>query len=83
MAKWSRNDGNHDDIREAFKQLGYLVKSTAMVGEGFPDLVCFRPDVGVVLVEVKTDKGKLRHKQEAFVAKGWPVRMVRTVEDVT
>jgi len=37
----------------------------------------------VVLVEVKTDKGKLRHKQEAFVAKGWPVRVVRTVEDVT
>lgn len=78
----ARKDGNHDEIAEAYRLHGYLVKSTAMVGEGFPDLVVYRPDVGYRLVEIKTDKGKLRKKQEAFQAKGWPVDEVRAAEDV-
>lgn len=81
MAKWSRNDSNHDEVAEAYRRLGYRVKSTAMVGEGFPDLVV-QNDRETKLVEVKTDKGKLRKKQEAFMAKGWKVEVVRSVEDV-
>ena len=80
-----RKDENHDELAEAYRLAGYKVKSTTMVGEGFPDLVIHRDDMPegyVKIVEVKNGKGKLRHKQEAFQAKGWPVDVVRSAEDI-
>ena len=35
----------------------------------------------VHLVEVKTPKGELNPKQQAFVDAGWPVHVVRTEDD--
>lgn len=78
----ARLDANHPEIVDAYRRHGYLVKSTARMGEGFPDLLVYRADRGLALVEVKADKGKLRKQQEAFQAKGWPVVVVRNVEDV-
>ena len=80
-----RKDDNHDEMVEAYKAKGYLVKSTTMVGEGFPDLVVRHPSFPegfVKLVEVKNGKGKHQTKQDNFRDKGWPVDIVRSVEDV-
>lgn len=80
-----RKDANHDDVVDAYERLGYLVKSTTMVGEGFPDLVVWHPsfpDGCVKLVEVKDGNTKLDPKQVRFMAKGWPVDVIRSVEEV-
>jgi len=77
-----RLDSNHVEIAEAFKARGYRVLSLARHGEGVPDLLVHRHDVGLRLVEVKTPKGKIRRQQEAFQAKGWPVDIVRTTQDI-
>lgn len=80
-----RKDRNHDELVLAYESQGYLVKSTAMVGEGFPDVVLWHPSFPegfVKLAEIKVTKGKLRKKQESFQAKGWPVTVARSVEDI-
>lgn len=80
-----RKDENHDEIVEAYKARGYRVKSTTMVGEGFGDIVIHRDDfpAGLVkIVEIKNGKGKNQTKQDSFRAKGWPVDIVRTPEDI-
>jgi len=82
MRRASRTDGNHTEIANAFKSRGYRVLSLARHGEGVPDLLVHRHDVGFKLVEVKMPKGKLRRQQESFQAKGWPVDVVRSAEDI-
>jgi hypothetical protein len=77
-----RIDANHAEIADAYKARGYRVLSLARHGEGVPDLLIHREDVGFKLVEVKTLKGKIRRQQEAFQAKGWPVEIIRSVEDI-
>lgn len=80
-----RRDGNHDEIEAAYQAMGYKTKSTVSVGGGFGDMVIHRDDFPpgfVKIVEIKQPKGKLRKQQEAFQAKGWPVVVVRNVEDV-
>ena len=79
----ARLDTNHVEIADAYRAMGYLVLSLARHGDGVPDLLVHRADVGLRLVEVKFGKGKLRRQQEAFQAKGWPVSVVRSVEDFT
>lgn len=75
-------DGNHAEIVEAYRRAGYLVLSLARLGSGCPDLLTFRVDEGLRLREVKMPKGKLRRQQEAFQAKGWPVDVVRSVDEL-
>lgn len=80
-----RKDGNHDELVLAYESQGYLVKSTAMVGEGFPDVVIWHPSFPegfVKLAEIKAEKGKFKKKQDTFREKGWPVDVVRSVEDI-
>lgn len=79
----ARLDGNHAEIVDALRRTGRLVLSLARMGEGTPDLLTWRADEGFKLREVKMPKGKLRRQQEAFQAKGWPVEVIRSVEDVT
>jgi hypothetical protein len=67
---------------DALKAKGYKVLSLAAHGNGVPDVLAHREDVGFRLLEIKTAKGKLRRQQEAFQAKGWPVDVVRSVEDI-
>lgn len=78
----SRSDGNQAEIVRALRKLGYRVRSLQHVGGGMPDLlVCRRGQLE--LIEVKAGNGKLRQSQLAFQAEGWPVRVVRTVEELT
>ena len=80
MRRAAKIDGNQDQLVDAYRDLGCTVTSLAGVGRGVPDLlVSCRGHLA--LVEVKQPKGKLRPLQEAFRA-SWPVRVVRSVEDV-
>ncbi len=45
-------DDNHGTIRDAFRALHYSVRSTAALGDGFPDLICAKAGE-TSLVEVK------------------------------
>lgn len=81
-----RKDENHDEIAEAYRRKGYKFKSTTMVGEGFGDGVIHRDDFPpgfVKIVEIKNGrKAKHQTKQDSFRAKGWPVDIVCTPEDI-
>jgi len=80
MRRAAKVDSNQDAIVDAYRGLGCTVTSLAGLGRGVPDLlVGYRGKLS--LVEVKTPKGKLRPMQEEF-RKMWPVRVVRSVEDV-
>ena len=78
--RFAKVDANQDAIVEAYRGLGCTVTSLAGLGRGVPDLL-----VGLkgrlALVEVKQPKGKLQPLQEEF-RKVWPVRIVRSTEDV-
>lgn len=70
-------DTNHAEVVAGFRRLGYLVLSLAAHGDGVPDLLVYRRDVGFRLIEVKRDdKATLTEDQQAFIAKGWPVEVV-------
>lgn len=73
-----RVDGNHGDIRDAFRKLGCKVFDACRVGQGFPDLVVQYGGL-TVLCEVKTEKGKKTATQEGSEMMA---RIVRNLEDV-
>ena len=77
----AKSDANQSDIVESLRTIGATVESLHRVGAGCPDLlVGFR---GVnVLMEVKTDKGKLRETQVAWHDE-WrgQVAIVRNADD--
>ena len=75
-----RKDANHDAIVDEYRKQRCAVVSLARVGNGCPDLLVFAYGQ-LALVEVKQPKGPLKPCQEEFM-KVWPVRVVRTVEDV-
>ena len=84
----ARKDANHDEIVGYFERLGWSVADLANVGRGIPDLLVggVHPELGriMVLVEVKTDKGKLRANQIEFAQlwRGRPVEVARDLADV-
>lgn len=65
MKRHGKRDGNHAEIRDGLRQLGFLVADTGDVGGGFPDLVVARGGI-IRLVEVKTANGCLTAEQVAF-----------------
>lgn len=66
----------------ALRARGYLVLSLASLGQGVPDLLICDTSGALRLVEVKATHGHLTLDQREFMAKGWPVTVARTVEDV-
>ncbi len=48
----ARIDSNQPAIVKAFRSLGWIVAHTHMVGGGFPDIVCSKSGV-TILVEIK------------------------------
>ena len=40
MRKAAKVDGNHSVIVDALRTVGFSVRSTAAIGQGFPDVVC-------------------------------------------
>ena len=82
MRRRAKVDSNQEDVVEALRARGYLVLSLASVGGGVPDLLVLEPSGRRLgLVEVKREKGKLTGDQEQFIAQGWPVTIIRSVED--
>jgi hypothetical protein len=81
MRRAARVDANHAAIVAAYRQFGYLVLSLAGLGDGVPDLLVSRRGQ-LQLVEVKTATGTLTPDQQQFIAGGWPVKIVRGLDDV-
>ncbi len=81
MHKHGRVDQNHSEIVNALRKCGWLVHDTSSQGDGFPDLVCSLRG-RVALVEIKFARRRLTSNQHRFQAQGWPVHIVRTVDDV-
>ena len=82
-----RVDANQAEIVKALRQIGCDVLSLAGLGNGAPDLLCFRAPIGYTLLEVKDpaqkpSARKLKPLQLAFHA-AWqgPIHVVETVDD--
>jgi|SRR5580765_8770342 len=64
------NDDQLDIIRSIKAEGGYAKKWASRFGIGNPDLICSLPGIGIFLLEVKTEKGKVTSKQE-FELENW------------
>lgn len=75
-------DANQPEIVQAFRDLHCSVQHLHKVGQGCPDLLIGANGFNV-LVEIKTDTGKLTNDQVDFIAawRGDNIAIVRTVED--
>lgn len=82
VRRFGRVDGNHEAIVDALRRSGWKVVSLANVGGGVPDLLVYRTGQPIRLLEVKAKGGTITRMQEEFMAAGWPVTIVRSVEDV-
>lgn len=87
MRRAAKKDTNHNAIRDALIDVGYLVAETHQLGSGFPDLAVAGIDrkIGqrrVWLIEVKDRAGKLTPDEATFHAQ-WDgyVAVVRTVDE--
>ena len=87
MRRAARTDGNHGEIREAFRKLGYKVADTSRLGDGFPDL-CISSNMITALIEVKDSAKpksarKLTDDEREFM-EGWAglYFVVESMEDV-
>ena len=81
MRRDAKVDLNQADIRLALEKMGASVQSLATIGKGCPDLlICYR---GILyLIEVKTNKGKLKDSQIKWHA-DWigPVKTIYSLEE--
>jgi Holliday junction resolvase len=76
-----RSDSNQAEIVKALRDAGWLTVSLSDVGNGCPDVLAWHQRKGYRLVEIKTKAGKLEPKQEAFIKAGWPIVILRSVEE--
>jgi hypothetical protein len=74
-----KRDANEPGIVQALERCGLRVARASM--PGFPDLVVYGPRIGVRLLEVKSKSGTLTPAQVQHTVDGWPVFVVRSVED--
>lgn len=81
MRRAARVDANHAEIVAALRDRGCLVQSLAALGHGVPDLLVEHAGK-LFLVEVKAPRGKSTADQVRWQAQGWPVTVLRSVEDV-
>ena len=82
MRRAARIDQNHGSIVEALRASGWLVLSLARQGDGCPDILAHKPATQAWrLVEAKAGRGTLRASQVSFQAQGWPVTVIRTINE--
>ena len=87
-------DANHTEVKTAFLQLGCLVMDLAQAKHYTSDTLDLivgipnpsgQPGVNV-LVEVKTEEGKVRPNQQRVITEweeaGLPIAVVRSIDDV-
>lgn len=80
--KYGRTDANHSEVIGWFEYMGCTVVDLSQIGSGVLDLLVGLVGVDVI-VEVKTEDGKLRHCQQTFIDKwrGRKPAVVRTQQD--
>lgn len=76
-----RLDSNHKAIELALRKCGWQTINLSSIGGACPDLLVQRRG-RMLLVEVKTENGQVTPEQMAFRLDGWPVTIIRTVEEV-
>jgi hypothetical protein len=87
MRKRAKKDTNHNTIAQALIDVGYSVADTSQLGGNFPDLVVGGTDrktgqIANWLIEIKTEKGKVKPGQNEFAAQWRGVyAVVRTVDE--
>lgn len=74
-----RVDQNHGEIRETLRRCGWRILDVSDCA-GLCDLLAHRGGE-LRMVEVKTAKGKLTPRQAELIAEGWPIVIVRTIEE--
>lgn len=78
----ARTDGPHAVIRDGLRKYGWLVFDARGLHGGGPDLIASPPGrKRVVLFEVKRPRGRLRPKQQALIAQGWPIQIVTNLQE--
>lgn len=75
-----RLDTTHGPITEVFESAGWLVKNCSQL-DGWVDLTVLSPRGRLFLIEAKTGTGKLRESQSKLIADGWPVVVLRSVDE--
>lgn len=86
MPRAARTDKAHAAIRDALRDMGWLVADTSNLG-GFVDLVAVSPNCQRYgLIEVKTrlsKRGRVQRTkaQDELLAKGWPITTLCTVSE--
>jgi hypothetical protein len=76
-----RSDSNQAAIVKALRLAGWRTISLSDVGNGCPDLLVHHVSKGMRLVEIKTKTGKLEPKQQGLINEGWPIVIVRSVDE--
>ncbi|RCK72784.1 MAG: hypothetical protein ANABAC_1318 [Anaerolineae bacterium] len=61
-----KTDLNHTEIREGLRKAGYFVWDTHELGRGFPDLLVVSKAGVIVLLEVKSPRGKMTPDEQRF-----------------
>ena len=74
-----RTDANSRELLAALRRMGWVCIPTHEL-RNFVDIMACRAGQ-VRLIELKTDRGKLTASQERLIDEGWPIHLVRTVED--
>lgn len=67
MKRASKRDANHSEIVAALRATGCRVQDLSLCGSGVPDLLVCSPDsTRNVLMELKTENGKLNALQQKW-----------------
>lgn len=74
-----RRDKNEPEIVQELERCGIRVHRIS--SPGFADLVTYSKRHGLLLLEVKSRTGRQTAQQVKHTTEGWPVQIVRTVED--
>lgn len=75
-----RKDTTHQPIVDALEAAGWLTKNCAQL-DGWVDVTALSPRKRLFLLELKTGPGKLRESQSKLIADGWPVLVIRSVDE--
>lgn len=76
MRRAAKRDQNEPEIVQELREAGWLV----MYLDKFDLLIWHPTQRRLRMVEVKTETGALKPSQEKMIAEGWPLEIVRTVE---
>jgi VRR-NUC domain len=76
----AKRDSNEAEIVAALRAAGCAVQLLRGNAAGVPDLLIYHPRRGLVLIEVKVQRGALSEAQTAWHQQ-FPVSVVRTTEE--